>query len=138
MNSPFPTTPYIRTLDNRMTLKSLASADDAERLAFFNRQVSGDDITAMTRAMIAHHPTSRPEYWLYVEDERGIASSLVLIPWEWRCGVATLKCGEMGIVGTREDMRGRGLVRARNATRSTRTCASTGEADWWWMYCFPG
>lgn len=114
MTSPFPTTPYVRALDNGATLKSLASAEDAERLAVFNGQVFGDDITAMTRAMIAHHPTSRPEHWLYVEDGAGIASSLVLIPWQWRYDDVTIKCGEMGIVGTRDDMRGRGLVRALN------------------------
>ena len=114
MTERFSTTPYVRPLDNGMTLKSLASADDAERLIAFNGQIFGAEVAAMTRAMIEYRPAIRPQHWLYVEDEAGIASSLVLIPWEWRYGEVTIQCGEMGIVGTREDMRGRGLVRTLN------------------------
>jgi len=67
----------------------------------------------MTRSLILHHPLTRPEHWLYVEDEstQQIVSSLALIPWQWRCEDVALKAGEMGIVGTLEAYRNRGLVR---------------------------
>jgi len=66
---------------------------------------------------VKHHSGSRPEYWLYVEDENSgnIVSSLGLIPWQWRYEDVTLKVGEMGIVSTHETYRNRGLVRALTA-----------------------
>jgi predicted N-acetyltransferase YhbS len=104
--------PFRRVLDNGLTLKSVATADDAERLIAFNGQMFGQQVAVMTRALLFHHPASRPDYWLFIEDQSQIVSSLVLIPWEWRYDEVTLKCGEMGIVSTRESYRNRGLVRA--------------------------
>ena len=101
------------TLDNSLTLKSLA--DDptaAERLIEFYMQIFGAHEAAMTRALINHHPACRPDYWLYIEDGEQIVSALVLIPWEWRYEDVTIKSGEMGIVGTLEAYRNRGLIRA--------------------------
>lgn len=105
--------PYSRALSNGLILKSVCSPQDVERLAIFNGHIHGQDVTEMTRSMIAHHPSARPEYWLYIEDETTaqIVSSLALIPWEWRYENVTLKSGEMGIVGTLEAYRNRGLVR---------------------------
>jgi hypothetical protein len=56
---------------------------------------------------------------IFVEDtaaESGageVVSSLCLIPWRLAYGAATLTVGEMGIVGTDERWRNRGLVRAQ-------------------------
>ena len=67
----------------------------------------------MTRALILHHPNTRPEHWLYVEDTTtgAIVSSLALIPWRWQFEDATLHAAEMGIVGTDPAYRRRGLIR---------------------------
>lgn len=100
------------SLDSGLTLKSVASERDAERLITFNGQIFGDDVAALTRSLMLHHPHTRPDYWLYIEDQSEIVSALVLIPWEWRYAGVTLKAGEMGIVGTRESHRNRGLIRA--------------------------
>lgn len=105
-------TAYHQPLDNGLTLKSAADERDAERLIAFNGQIFGEHEAAMTRSLIYHHPACRPEYWLYIEDGDQIVSSLVLIPWEWRYEDVTLKSGEMGIVGTLEAYRNRGLIRA--------------------------
>ncbi|NLX10309.1 MAG: GNAT family N-acetyltransferase [Chloroflexi bacterium] len=95
-------------------MKSVASAEDAERLGAFNEAIHGDGTDAMTRELILHHPHTRPEHWLYVEDDASgqVVSSLCLIPWTWRYGSVTLRAGEMGIVGTLEPYRHRGLIRA--------------------------
>ncbi len=104
--------PYQQALDSDLTLKSIASADDAERLIAFNSGIFGPDVAAMTRSLIFHHPASRPDYWLYIESQGRIVSSLVLIPWQWRYEDVVLRSGEMGIVGTDEAYRNRGLIRA--------------------------
>jgi Acetyltransferase (GNAT) domain len=107
------TTLYSRALPNGLVLKSIRDLADVERLAAFNGQIHGEEVIEMTRSLILHHPMTRPEHWLYIEDESNsqIVSSLALIPWEWRYEDVTLKAGEMGIVGTLESYRNRGLVR---------------------------
>ncbi len=111
------TTPLNRSLGNHLILKSLADAQDAERLIAFNNHIFGHGEAEMTRSLVFHHPATRPENWLYVEDEtsRQIVSALVLIPWQWRYDDVTLKSGEMGIVGTHESYRNRGIIRAQVA-----------------------
>lgn len=107
------TNPYRRVLDNGFVLKSIHDLYDVERLASFNGQIFDLDVLGFTRSLILHHPLTRPEQWLYVEDESSgqILSSLALIPWQWRYEDVTLKVGEMGIVGTLESHRNQGLVR---------------------------
>ncbi len=102
-----------RSLGNGLIMRSIRDSDDVERLAAFNGQIFGGLVTQMTRSLILSHPHTRPEHWLYVEDESTgqIVSSLGLIPWLWSYEGVTLKSGEMAIVGTHEDYRNRGLIR---------------------------
>ena len=109
------TDPYIRTLDQNLCLKSVSTPDDIERLGAFNLLIHGESgLDAMTRHLILRHPNTRPEHWLFVENESSgdIVAALCLIPWTWRYENVELKAAEMGIVGTREDYRRRGLIRA--------------------------
>lgn len=108
------TTSYRKTLEGSLVCKSVAGERDVARLAAFNGLIHGQGVDDMTRELILNHPDTRPEQWLYVEDEAmgQVVSSLCLIPWTWRCQGIALKAGEMGIVGTLEPYRGRGLVRA--------------------------
>jgi hypothetical protein len=111
-----PTTSYSQTLGNDLILKSVGTLDDVERLAVFNEAIHGHGVGSMTRNLILYHPHTRPEHWLYIEDEstpaRDIVSSLCLLPWRWRYEDVELRVGEMGICGTKEEFRNRGLVRA--------------------------
>ena len=109
-----PTQPYRKELGNGLILKSVADERDAERLAAFNAVIHDEGVAAMARALIFHHPNTRPEHWLFVENEPTgqVVSSLCLIPWTWRYEDVALKAGEMGIVGTLEAYRHRGLIRA--------------------------
>ena len=108
------TTPYNQPLGNHLTLKSIGDMQDLERLATFNQQIFGEMVGGMTRQFALRHPLTRPEYWLFIEDDttRQIVSTLVLLPWEWRYEDVTLKSGEMGIVATSEAYRNRGLIPA--------------------------
>jgi predicted acetyltransferase len=115
-----PTKPYRQELGNELVLKSVAHMEDVERLAAFNGALHDDRVAAMTRALILHHPNTRPNHWLFVEDESTgqVVSSLCLIPWTWRYEDVELKAGEMGAVGTLESYRHRGLIRAQVARHS--------------------
>jgi hypothetical protein len=112
-----PTTPYRRELRDRLVLRSISGPEDVERLAAFQGLIHGQGVTDMTRELILNHPDTRPEYWLYVEDERvgEIVSSICLIPWTLQYEDVPLRAGEMGIVATLEAYRHRGLVRAQAA-----------------------
>jgi hypothetical protein len=109
------TTNVIRPLESGLVMKHPGTPEDVERLAAFNALVHGDDLVArMTRALLNHHPHTRPAEWPYIEDPSTgeIVSALCLIPWTWRYEDVTLRAGEMGIVGTLETYRRRGLIRA--------------------------
>jgi len=111
-----PTKPYRKTLKNGLVLKSIASERDVERVATFHDVIRDWDVDVadVVRELIMHHPNTRPEHWLFVEEEETeqVVSSLCLIPWTWCYEGVEIKAGEMGIVGTLEAYRHRGLVRA--------------------------
>ncbi|MBN1202386.1 MAG: GNAT family N-acetyltransferase [Anaerolineae bacterium] len=125
----FSTTPYHEQLGDGLVMKSVATHGDVERLAAFNAAIHDAQVDPMTRALIEHHPHTRPEHWLYVEDEASgaIVSALCLIPWTWRYEDVTIKAGEMGIVGTHEDYRRRGLI--RKLVARFKTLLHEGEFD---------
>jgi predicted N-acetyltransferase YhbS len=105
----------IRSLDNDLVMKYPGTPEDIERLAAFSARIHSDEhVAEATRAMLKHHPYTRPEAWPFVEDESTgeIVSALCLIPWTWRYEDVTLKAGEMGFVGTLENYRHKGLIRA--------------------------
>lgn len=108
-----PQTPFHQSLDGGLILKSVADMHDVERLAEFNGLIHGPQVAAMTLELILNHPHTRPDHWLFIEDESTgqVVSSLCLIPWTWRYDGVEIKSGEMGIVGTLEAYRRRGLVR---------------------------
>ncbi len=110
----YPTTRYQRNLGDRLVLKSVVDERDALRVAEFNGVIHDPGVADMARELILNHPDTRPEHWLYVEDETTsqIVSSLCLIPWTWRYEDVELRAGEAGIVGTLESYRHRGLVRS--------------------------
>jgi hypothetical protein len=104
----------IQPLKDGLTLKSIHTIDDLERWAQFQAQIHGEGVADMSRALLLHHPATRPEHWLYIEEDatQRIVSALCLIPWRWRYDEVTLRAGEVGIVGTLEEFRNRGLSRA--------------------------
>ena len=110
------TSTYRRTLDGGLILRAVEDMQDVERLAAFNGLIHGPGVAAMTRSLIVEHPATRPEHWLFVEEEasRTVVSALCLLPWTWHYAGVTLRAGEMGIVGTLEAYRGQGLIRALN------------------------
>jgi len=96
-------------------LRIAADKQDVERVAAFNGTIHGPLVASMTRNLFTHHPHTRAEDLIFVEDEESgqIVSSLCLMPWTWRYEDVDIPAGEMGIVGTLEAYRRRGLIRAQ-------------------------
>jgi hypothetical protein len=112
-----PTVRYQRNLQDGLILKSVVDERDVERVAELNGVIHDPGVAAMAHELILHHPDTRPEHWLYVEDQATgqVVSTLCLIPWRWRYEDVELRAGEVGLVGTLEAYRHRGLVRAQFA-----------------------
>jgi len=104
-------------LGDGLVLRSADNTQDIERVAEFNGSIHGQGVTEMTRNLFTHHPSKHVEDLIFVEDSQSgeVVSSLCLIPWTWRYGDVDIAAGEMGIVGTREGYRHRGLIRAQVA-----------------------
>lgn len=119
----------MRDLGNGLLLKSVSTPGEIERLAAFNLHIHGQGLDTMTNHLIYHHPHTKPDEWLFVEDAASgeVVSSLCLIPWTWRYAGVNLRAGEMGIVGTLEAYRRRGLVRC--LVEQFKTLLDEGEFD---------
>jgi len=104
---------FRRSLSDSLVMKSISTEEEIERLDAFNVTIHGEEVEGLTRTLIHYHPRTQPEHWLFVEDEQNgqIVSSLCLIPWTWHYEGVELRAGEMGIVGTLPEYRGRGLIR---------------------------
>jgi predicted N-acetyltransferase YhbS len=104
-------------LGNRLLLRPATAPDDVERVATFNALIHGTGTEPTWRAWMREHPHADPTNWFLVEDTatRQVVASLGLIPWQLRYEGIKLRAAEMGVVGTLEPYRNRGLQRALNA-----------------------
>jgi predicted N-acetyltransferase YhbS len=107
--------PYRQRLQDAMTLCTAADEGDVERVAAFNASIHGSEVGTLTQRLFLQHPaTCGRDLFFVVDDESDhIVSSLCLIPWAWRYGDVEINAAELGIVGTSEAYRRRGLVRAQ-------------------------
>jgi GNAT superfamily N-acetyltransferase len=108
-------TPYRHPLMDGLVLRTAADAHDVERVAEFNGSIHGPEVTSFTRHLFIHHPYTRGGDLIFIEDEESgqVVSSLCLIPWMWNYEGVDIPTGEMGIVGTLEAYRRRGLIQAQ-------------------------
>ena len=106
---------YHQPLEDGLVLRTAADERDVERVAAFDGIIHGPGVAPMTRNLFVHHPNTHASDLIFCEDERSgeVVSSLCLIPWTWRYGGVEIPAGEMGIVGTLEAYRRRGLIRAQ-------------------------
>jgi len=113
----------IKDLGDGLILRR-ASPADAEALSQFNARIHSDDgpdqpderLAAWTRDLLkVPHPTFAPGDFTIVEDTSTgqIVSSLNLIPQTWSYAGIEFGVGRPEFVGTHEDYRRRGLIRAQ-------------------------
>lgn len=107
--------PVQQALSGDLLLRTATDTEDVHRVAEFNGQIHGRGVVDMTLDLFLRHPHTRLTDLLYVEDihSKVIVSSLCLIPWQIAYDNVTFTSGEMGIVGTLEPYRRRGLIRAQ-------------------------
>ncbi|NTU84240.1 MAG: GNAT family N-acetyltransferase, partial [Chloroflexales bacterium] len=112
-----PLTPSSRDLGAGLVLRSVAGPADVERVAAFDALIHGADTAPTWRAWMTLHPHAYPEGWLLIEERATgrVVASLCLLPWRVQLAGVELRAAEMGVVGTLEEYRGRGLQRALNA-----------------------
>jgi len=109
-----PAAPLCEPLEDGLTIRTLTQREDVDRVAEFNAKIHGPTIAPFTRSLLLDYPDMEPEDQFFVENAEGeVVSALCLIPWMWNCQGTRLLAGEMGIVGTAEPYRNRGLVRAQ-------------------------
>ena len=110
-----PNLPLHKALGDSLVLRTAATKEEVERVAAFDGQIHGPGVVSMTLDIYLRHPHTEWRDLIYVEDTqtKQVVSSLCLIPWTLSYEGATLRSGEMGIVGTLEPYRKRGLIRAQ-------------------------
>lgn len=99
---------------NNYHTRRAESSDDAERLhSLFSDIFHPEDVGALAETMFHHLPRMKREYWFLAEETTTaqIVSAFALIPWIWEMEGVKLHVAEMGIVGTQQQHRGRGLMR---------------------------
>ena len=73
---------YSVDLPDGLTLRSVATNGQLQRVAAFNGLIHGQGVTGMTANLFAAHPDTRGRDLLYVENDAGeVIASACLIPW---------------------------------------------------------
>ncbi|MGC9514417.1 GNAT family N-acetyltransferase [Methanocrinis sp.] len=101
-------------MDSKYRIRRAESLDDARKLRHhFTEIFRPEDVGDFAETIFLHFPGMKNERWfIAVEEETGeIAAAFALIPWTWEMAGTELKVAEMGIVGTGEAHRNKGLMR---------------------------
>ena len=104
----------IDSMDSNYRIRRAGSPDDAGKLRHhFDKIFLPEEVGAFSETIFSHLPGMKNERWFIADDEETgeIASAFALIPWTWEMAGARLKVAEMGIVGTGEGHRKKGLMR---------------------------
>jgi len=107
---------YRYELGDGLVVKTASNSDDIERVAECDIKVFNEEgIAQMHRKLFLNHPNMKINDLIFVEDEKTgkVVSTICFLPWEICYQDIKLKVGEMGIVGTVEEYRRRGLIRSQ-------------------------
>lgn len=102
---------------NKYRTRRAESSEDAKRLhALFSDVFHPEDVGAFAETIFHHLPRMKLKYWYLAEEitTAQIVSAFALIPWVWELEGVKLQVAEMGIVGTQQQHRGRGLMKTLN------------------------
>jgi len=93
------------------------SPEDAGRLReLFTEVFYPEEVGAFAEILFHHLPGRDYRYWFIAEEKATsvIAAAFTLIPWVWEMDGISLKAAELGVVGTREGHRKKGLMERLN------------------------
>jgi len=97
----------------------LPPSRDAELLQLLG-EVFGARAAVWAKSMLASHPLSKREHWVYCTSRSGeIVSCLCLIPQVWLFGSQPIRVGQLELVATHPGVRRLGLVRRQMAAFDT-------------------
>ena len=103
---------YEKALTNGMKLRTVSSLEELEQVAKISAVIHEPSVDVMTRKIFSAHPNVTGRDLVYIESEQGeVIATICLIPWNLRYGGVDLPAAELGIVGTLENWRGKGLNR---------------------------
>jgi len=101
-------------MNSNYRIRRAESPEDVGKLRdHFNEIFHPQEVGTFAETISLHLPEMRDDYWfIAVDEETGeIAAAFALIPWTWEMRGLKLKVAEMGIVGTREGHRNKGLMK---------------------------
>jgi predicted N-acetyltransferase YhbS len=102
--------------DQYKTRRAEGESDGKKLRDLFSEVFHPDEVGILAETIFHHLPAMKNEYWFIVEEKKTgtLVSAFALIPWKWELEGIELEVAEMGIVGTLEKHRGRGLMRDLN------------------------
>ncbi|MCR3884122.1 GNAT family N-acetyltransferase [Methanotrichaceae archaeon M04Ac] len=101
-------------MDSNYRIRRAGSPHDAGKLHdHYDKIFLPEEVGAFAETIFLHLPGMKIDYWFIADDEETgeIAAAFALIPWTWEMAGLQLKVAEMGIVGTGEGHRNKGLMR---------------------------
>lgn len=99
------------------TFQTAVSPDYGDKVsALLNRVFHPQRVGDLATTFFRHLPGLKPEHWFTMADDAtgDPVASFTLVPWTWEVSGIRLKVAEMGLVGTLESCRGKGLMRRLN------------------------
>jgi len=109
-------------MENNYLIRRAHNQNDYKNIIeLFDRVFYPEKVGELANVFMKSLPGSKYKYWFVAEEkETGkIVSSFMLIPWQWEIQAVKLKVAEMGLVGTDEKHRGKGLIRMLNQEYDT-------------------
>ncbi|MBN2274313.1 MAG: GNAT family N-acetyltransferase [Bacteroidales bacterium] len=103
---------------NQYLIRRATKNNDDKRLKSLYRSIFlTEDVGGLAEVMYNHYPVMKKEYWVVAEEKASqqMVSAIALIPWTWEINGVRLRAAEMGLVGTLDEHRGRGLQKLLNA-----------------------
>ncbi|WP_430816617.1 GNAT family N-acetyltransferase [Carboxylicivirga sp. RSCT41] len=99
------------TYTNAGTAKELS-----QLVTLFNKVFAPEKVGELAQILTDHFPGFSFPDWYIVKDEStgSVVSGFASIPWQWQFEGIPLKVAELGILGTDDDHRNKGLFKANN------------------------
>lgn len=103
-------------MNNYLVRRATKNNDDQQLMSLYKAVFPEEDVAGLAEIMYHHLPGMEKENWYIVEHlpSGQMVSALALIPWIWKMNGVSLKVAEMGLVGTLEEHRGKGLQKLLN------------------------
>ncbi|MBN2610209.1 MAG: GNAT family N-acetyltransferase [Bacteroidales bacterium] len=103
-------------MDHYIIRRSTKQDDDKNLNKLFTPVFCPEEVGQLAEVLYNHFPGQEKRYWFIAEEKSTsqVVSAFALIPWQWRIKGIQFKVAEMGLVGTNEAHRGKGLMNLLN------------------------